>query len=211
MQNRKKGNGIKDKRSSNTPNVTSLPSITENTTLETFSETPSRETLPLQLIISLIWLFSSSARLHHPSTSRFLSNLRPDPFLLLHPREFDPFDQATINRRDDPSTRDVPFLFPIDQIIFVRSISRFRIRDLLLLSRSSGYHFFFFPFFLLELPKRFDLNTGGEERPGSPNYRRVESGINSMHELDPFLCFCILVYLCRTIDARFNLELELER
>lgn len=39
MQNRKKGNGIKDKRSSNTPNVTSLPSI-ENTTLETLSETP---------------------------------------------------------------------------------------------------------------------------------------------------------------------------
>lgn len=133
------------------PNSTSLPS-TSTTTLSVrvsvkgnpLPPQPANYLSDLTLLIISIGLADPSFRIF--VQTRFFSSTRGSSIPLIR--------QLSTGEMIPRISRDV-FLFPIDRI-FLRSISP--VRDLLLLSRSSGYHFFLF-----FSPKRFDLNTGGEE------------------------------------------------
>lgn len=134
------------------PNSTSLPS-TSTTTLSVrvsvkgnpLPPQPANYLSDLTLLIISIGLADPSFRIF--VQTRFFSSTRGSSIPLIR--------QLSTGEMIPRISRDVPFLFPIDRI-FLRSISP--VRDLLLLFRSSGYHFFLF-----FSPKRFDLNTGGEE------------------------------------------------
>lgn len=136
------------------PNSTSLPS-TSTTTLSVrvsvkgnpLPPQPANYLSDLTLLIISIGLADPSFRIF--VQTRFFSSTRGSSIPLIR--------QLSTGEMIPRISRDVPFLFPIDRI-FLRSISRFPIRDLLLLFRSSGYHFFLFLF----SSKRFDLNTGRE-------------------------------------------------
>lgn len=133
------------------PNSISLPS-TSTTTLSVrvsvkgnpLPSQPANYLSDLTLLIISIGLADPSFRIF--VQTRFFSSTRGSSIPLIR--------QLSTGEMIPRISRDV-FLFPIDRI-FLRSISP--VRDLLLLSRSSGYHFFLF-----FSPKRFDLNTGGEE------------------------------------------------
>lgn len=145
----KRNEEIKNEQSSNS---TSLPS-TSTTTLSVrvsvkgnpLPPQPANYLSDLTLLIISIGLADPSFRIF--VQTRFFSSTRGSSIPLIR--------QLSTGEMIPRISRDVPFLFPIDRI-FLRSISP--VRDLLLLSRSSGYHFFLF-----FSPKRFDLNTGGEE------------------------------------------------
>lgn len=144
----KRNEEIKNEQSSNS---TSLPS-TSTTTLSVrvsvkgnpLPPQPANYLSDLTLLIISIGLADPSFRIF--VQTRFFSSTRGSSIPLIR--------QLSTGEMIPRISRDV-FLFPIDRI-FLRSISP--VRDLLLLSRSSGYHFFLF-----FSPKRFDLNTGGEE------------------------------------------------
>lgn len=107
MQNRKKGNGIKDKRSSNTPNVTSLPSITENTTLKPSQRLrqgkppPSPANYLSDLTLLIICTSPSSFHLTVPfeSSSRPISSPPPEGVRSLWSGNYQPARWSLDSRR----------------------------------------------------------------------------------------------------------------
>lgn len=121
------------------PNSTSLPS-TSTTTLSVRvsvkgNPLPSQQAnylSDLTLLIISIGLADPSFRIF--VQTRFFSSTRGSSIPLIR--------QLSTGEMIPRISRDV-FLFPIDRI-FLRSISRFPVRDLLLLFSSSGYHFFLF-------------------------------------------------------------------
>lgn len=131
----KRNEEIKNEQSSNS---TSLPS-TSTTTLSVrvsvkgnpLPPQPANYLSDLTLLIISIGLADPSFRIF--VQTRFFSSTRGSSIPLIR--------QLSTGEMIPRISRDVPFLFPIDRI-FLRSISP--VRDLLLLSRSSGYHFFLF-------------------------------------------------------------------
>lgn len=121
------------------PNSTSLPS-TSTTTLSVrvsvkgnpLPPQPANYLSDLTLLIISIGLADPSFRIF--VQTRFFSSTRGSSIPLIR--------QLSTGEMIPRISRDV-FLFPIDRI-FLRSISRFPVRDLLLLFSSSGYHFFLF-------------------------------------------------------------------